>query len=78
LKAYWLPVDEAANHGLGIIEVPAQNANNKYFLISKVTESSASLTQIVFGIAKRNESSNIPFTVAELHKYTQSGKHPVP
>jgi hypothetical protein len=43
-----------------------------------VIESGASLKQIVFGIAKRNESSNIPFTVAELYKYTQSGKHSVP
>lgn len=78
LKAYWLPVNAPATHGLGIVEVPAQSANNKYFLIAKVIESGATLKQIVFGIAKRNESSNDPFTVAELYKYTQSGKHPVP
>src|SRR6266404_3094737 len=78
LKIYWLPVNAEATHGLGVIEVPPQSPNQKYFLIAKVVDSGAELKQIVFGIAKRNDSSNDPFTVAELYKYTQSGKHPVP
>jgi len=78
LKIYWLPVNDEATHGLGVIEVPPQSPNQKYFLIARVLDSGAELKQIVFGIAKRNDSSNDPFTVAELYKYTQSGKHPVP
>jgi len=78
LKIYWLPVNAEATHGLGVIEVPPQNPTLKYFLIAKVIDSGAALRQIVFGIAKRNDSSNDPFTIAELYKYTQSGKHPVP
>lgn len=78
LKAYWLPVNAEATHGLGVIEVPPQSLNQKYFLIAKVVESGAQLKEIVFGIAKRNDGSNDPFTIAELYKYTQSGKHPVP
>lgn len=78
LKAYWLPVNAEATRGLGVIEVPPQSLNLKYFLVAKVVDSGAELKQIVFGIAKRNDSSNDPFTIAELHKYTQSGKNPVP
>jgi hypothetical protein len=78
LKLSWLPVSADAASGLGVIEVPPQSPSRKYFLIAKVVESGAELKQIVFGIAKRNDSSNEPFTVAELYKYTQSGKHPVP
>src|SRR6267154_1905650 len=78
VKIYWLPVNVEATHGLGVIEVPPQSPNQKYFLIAKVVDSGAELRQIVFGIAKRKDSSNDPFTIAELYKYTQSGKHPVP
>lgn len=78
LEIYWLPVNAEATHGLGVIEVPPQSPSHKYFLIAKVVDSGAELKQIVFGIAKRNDSSNDPFTVAELYKYTQGGKHPVP
>ena len=78
LQIYWLPVNAEATHGLGIIEVPPQSSHQKYFLIAKVIDSGSKFKQIVFGIAKRNDSSNDPFTVAELYKYTQSGKHPVP
>ncbi len=78
LNIYWLPVNAEATHGLGVIEVPPQSPHLKYFLMAKVVDSGAELKQIVFGIAKRNDSSNDPFTIAELHKYTQSGKQPVP
>jgi hypothetical protein len=78
LRAYWLPVNAAAAHGLGVVEIPPQNPSHKYFLIARVVDSGAELKQIVFGIAKRNDSSNDPFTITELYKYTQSGKHPVP
>jgi hypothetical protein len=78
LKIYWLPVSDEATLGLGVIEVPPQSPNQKYFLIAKVVDSGAKLKQIVFGVAKRNDSSNDPFTIAELYRYTQSGKNPVP
>jgi hypothetical protein len=78
LRIYWLPVNPDATHGLGVVEIPPQSASHKYFLVAKVVDSGTALKQIVFGIARRNDSSNEPFTVAELYKYTQSGKHPVP
>jgi len=78
LKVHWLPVNAEATRGLGVIEVPAQSPNLKYFLIAKVVESGTAVKQIVFGVAKRNDSSNDPFTIAELYRYTQSGKSTVP
>jgi predicted HTH transcriptional regulator len=78
LNVYWLPVTEDATRGIGVIEVPTQSPNHTYFLIAKVVESGTQIKQIVFGIAKRNESSNDPFSIQDLHKQVQSGKHPVP
>lgn len=78
LNVRWVPVNEEATMGLGIIEVPPQSENKKYFLIANVVEEGATIKNIVFGVAKRNESSNDPFSKEDLYKYTQSGKSPVP
>lgn len=78
LNVYWLPVSEDATRGIGVIEVPTQSPNHKYFLIAKLVESGTQIKQIVFGIAKRNDSSNDPFNIQDLHKQVQSGKSPVP
>lgn len=78
LRIYWSPVNPEATHGLGIIEVPTQSPNHKYFLTAKVIESGTKIKQIVFGVAKRIESSNDPLSISELHKNMQSGKNPVP
>jgi hypothetical protein len=78
LKVDWVPVNDQATHGLGVIEVPVQSPNHKYFLTARVVESGIQVKQIVFGIAKRNESANDPFNIADLHKQIQSGKNPVP
>ncbi len=78
LNVYWLPVSQEATQGLGVIEVPAQSPNHKYFLTAKVVESGTQLKQIVFGVSKRNESSSDPLSISELHKNMQSGKNPVP
>jgi hypothetical protein len=78
LNIYWSPVNPPGTHGLGVIEVPAQNPNHKYFLTAKVVESGTQIKQIVFGVAKRIESSNDPLSIYELHKNMQNGKNPVP
>ncbi len=78
LRIHWLPVNPEATHGLGIIEVPAQSPNHKYFLTAKIIESGTQIKQIVFGVARRIESSNDPLSISELHKNMQSGKNPVP
>jgi predicted HTH transcriptional regulator len=78
LNVYWTPVNQEATQGLGVIEVPAQSAKLKYFIIVKVVEAGTQIKQIVFGLAKRNNSANDPLTVAELYRHMQDGKHTVP
>lgn len=78
LSIYWLSVNPEATQGLGVIEVPVQSPNHKYFLTAKVIESGTEIKQIVFGLAKRNESANDPLSISDLYKQMQSGKNPVP
>ncbi len=75
-RTAWVPTDQEQSQGIAIIEVPPQNQERQYFLITKVVESGANIEQIVFGVAVRNDSSNEPFTKAQLYRYTQQGKSP--
>jgi predicted HTH transcriptional regulator len=74
LAIYWVPVNQEGTHGLGIIEVPPQNLDRQYFLIADAVSSRSRIRQFVFGIVRRNESSNDPFTIAQLYQCTQKGK----
>jgi hypothetical protein len=74
LAVYWVPVNPEGTDGLGIIEVPPQNPDRQYFLIAHAVDGGSRIRQFVFGIVRRNESSNDPFTIEQLHKYTQRGK----
>jgi predicted HTH transcriptional regulator len=74
LNAYWVSVHPEGTLGLGIIEVPSQNPDRQYFLIANVVDGGSRIKQFVFGIVRRNESSNDPFTIAQLHQYMQKGK----
>jgi hypothetical protein len=74
LAVYWVPVNPEGTDGLGIIEVPPQNPDRQYFLIANAVDGGSRIRQFVFGIVRRNESSNDPFTIAQLYKYTQKGK----
>jgi hypothetical protein len=67
-------VNPEGTHGLGIIEVPPQNPDRQYFLIANAVDGGFRIRQFVFGIVRRNESSNDPFTIAQLYEYTQKGK----
>jgi predicted HTH transcriptional regulator len=74
LNPYWVPVNAEGSQGLGIIEVPAQNPDRQYFLIANVVDGGSQIRQFVFGIVRRNESSNDPFTIAELYQHIKKGK----
>jgi len=69
-----VPVNPEGTHGLGIIEVPPQNPDRQYFLIANAVDGGSRIRPFVFGIVRRNESSNDPFAIAQLYKYTQKGK----
>src|SRR3984957_16114180 len=78
LLVHWLPVTPDGINGLGVIEVPAQSQNQKYFLNAKVVDSGTRVKQIVFGVAKRVEAANDPLAISELHRSMQTGKGSVP
>jgi hypothetical protein len=77
LNAYWVPVNADETQGLGIIEVPAQNPDRQYFLIANAIDGGSRIRQFVFGIVRRNGSSNDPFTIDQLHQNIKKGKSPL-
>jgi predicted HTH transcriptional regulator len=77
LNVYWVPVVSDGTLGLGIIEVVPQNPERQYFLIAKAVDGGSKVRQFVFGIVRRNGSSNDPLTIDKLYQYTQKGKAPV-
>lgn len=74
LAVNWVSVNPEGTQGLGIIEVPPQNPERQYYLIANAVDSGSRIKQFVFGIVRRNDSSNDPFTIAQLHQYMRKGK----
>lgn len=74
LSVVWIPSASQADLGLGVIEIPPQNAERKYFLTARIVEDNQSLRQIVFGLSRRNSSDNDPMSIQELHLMMQKGK----
>lgn len=77
LNVYWVHVDQDTTRGLGVIEVVPQNPERQYFLIANAVDNGSMIRQFVFGIVRRNGSSNDPFTIEQLYQYTQKGKAPL-
>jgi len=73
----WRPNASQPDLGLGVIEIPSQNAEQKYFLTSNVVEDDHSIRKIVFGLSRRTKSANDPLSVQELHSIMQKGKSAV-
>lgn len=76
LNIQWVPTAQP-DLGIGIIEIPPQAAEKKYFLTTKVVENGVPLTQVFFGIAKRTNSDNDSFSAQQIYEITQKGKSPV-
>ena len=78
LRVEWIESAETAGLGLGCIIVPQQSTEEQPFLMKRVYEGEQEIQQIVFGIARRSGSSNIPLTVVRLYQAVQQGKASVP
>jgi predicted HTH transcriptional regulator len=78
LKAYWKPDGDGSNTGVGIIEVPPQAVERKYFLISNVVEENTLIKEIVVGLVQRRDTDNIPMDRNQLYQLMQQGKHELP
>lgn len=77
LDVFWHPVSPDGTGGVGVIVIPPQNPDDQLFLISKVVENGVKLKEIVFGVVRRNDAANDPFTRDELYRHMQNGKNPV-
>ncbi len=78
LQVYWKPDGGGSNTGVGIIEVPPQAVERKYFLISNVVEENKSIKEIVVGLVQRRDTDNIPMDRNQLYQLMQQGKHELP
>jgi predicted HTH transcriptional regulator len=75
LKIEWIESKDEKGKGVGIVTIPNQHENYKYFLIKNVVEEENSIKQIIFGIAQRKRSSSKPFSIDELYDAIQRGKN---
>jgi hypothetical protein len=74
LRVDWIRSAPEPSLGLGVIEVPTQDHERKYFLTARVVEEGQSIRQIVFGLSTRNKSANDPLSIQELQEMIQKGK----
>jgi predicted HTH transcriptional regulator len=74
LQVRWIPAASQSDVGLGVIEIPPQESERKYFLTARVVEDAQTLRQIVFGLSRRNKSGNDPLSIKEVYEMMQKGK----
>ena len=76
LEAQW---HESATGGLGVfaIDIPAQRAETKPFIIKKVVDEGQELRQFVFGYAIRTGADSRPFTAVDLQHALAQGLSPL-
>jgi len=74
LQVGWIPAASQPDIGLGVIEIPPQQSERKYFLTARVVEDAQALRQIVFGLSRRNKSGNDPLSIREVYEMMQKGK----
>jgi predicted HTH transcriptional regulator len=77
LSVTWLAHASDGSLGLGVIEIPRQDDDRKYFLTARVVEDSTNVRQIVFGLCRRNVSANDPLSINDLYEIVRKGKSPL-
>jgi len=71
---------EALGHpglGIGVVEVPEQDADKKPFITTRVVEDNQTLKQILVGIAVRKGPNSTPLTPGQVHQMLQRGSNTV-
>jgi len=74
IKIEWIEDDKQKGVGVGIIYVPKQEEDKKWYLISKVIEDNQDIKGIVFGMAKRNGQNSMPYSVEDVYRSIMTGK----
>jgi len=78
LRMAWVESAESNGRGIGCISVPSQDPEDLPFLLNQVYEGDDQLHRIVFGVASRVGSSNVPLTIEGLHRAVRQGRASVP
>ena len=76
LNTRWHPHSGGPVFGIGIIEIPAQEQRVKPFLITKIVEDNSYQKQIIFGMSRRNQSSNDPLSFDQIQRALKIGLNP--
>jgi len=74
LEVEWVESMENPGIGIGYILIPKQDEREKYFLTNNTLEENEPVKQIVFGLARRIDSSSIPLGQKEIYLALQTGK----
>lgn len=73
LVIHWAPARSTPSQGVGVIHVPQQQDDAKPYLMVHTVIDDTKLKQIVFGLAQRQGSAAVVFSIKELHRLTKRG-----
>lgn len=73
LNVSWAAIHSDARRGVGVILVPAQRADDKPFIVARVTEDGAALKHIVVGMARRKGPDSAPLSPVEIQDALRKG-----
>ena len=77
LDIKWVRMPSGDDRGLGVVLVPPQMDDAKYFLVSKVVEGTDVLKENVVGVFRRVGADNVPLSAVELYRAIQRGSSPL-
>lgn len=77
LRVSWIAQSSQPELGLGVIEIPVQPNERKFFLTAKVVEDDDRMREIVFGLSIRKKSASEPMAIEQLYTMMQKGKSPI-
>jgi hypothetical protein len=75
VTATFMPAQENADRGVGVIQVPEQSEQDKYFLVRKEFIGPAGAPGWLIGVSVRSFDRDRPLAVAEIHALVSAGRN---
>lgn len=73
IRVYWKASKDDNNKGIIVIEIPTQKESLKPFLISKIVEEEAKISETIFGYAERKGDRSDPKKIKDIYKIMRDG-----
>jgi hypothetical protein len=73
----WLASSTNSQMGLGVVHIPPQDEDKKWFVMTKSVFEGEQLKEMVVGIAVRRGANSIPLTGKQVYDAIQKGRDPV-